>query len=127
MLTTSVIDRPGSPRYHRGPMPSLEHDVGALAERAGFSGVVRVENGSGVELSKAYGLADRGHGIPNTTETQFGLASGTNGLTALTVVSLIDDGLLDLSTTARSALGPDLPLIADNVTVEDLLGHRSGI
>ena len=108
-------------------MPSLEHDVDALAERTGFSGVVRVESGSGVELSKAYGLADRGHGIPNTTETQFGLASGTKGLTALTVVSLIDDGLLDLSTTARSALGRDLPLIADDVTVEHLLAHRSGI
>ena len=108
-------------------MPALEHDVDALAERTGFSGVVHVESGSGVELSKAYGLADRGHGIPNTTETQFGLASGTKGLTALTVVSLIDDGLLDLSTTARSALGRDLPLIADDVTVEHLLAHRSGI
>ena len=108
-------------------MPSLEHDVDALAERTGFSGVVRVESGGGVELSKAYGLADRGHGIPNTTETQFGLASGTKGLTALTVVSLIEDGLLDLSTTARSALGRDLPLIADDVTVEHLLAHRSGI
>src|SRR4249919_882254 len=95
-------------------MPSLEHDVDALAERTGFSGVVRA-------------VKDRGHGIPNTTETQFGLASGTKGLTALTVVSLIEDGLLDLSTTARSALGSDLPLIADDVTVEHLLAHRSGI
>ena len=108
-------------------MPSLEHDVDDLAERTGFSGVVRVESSSGVELSKAYGLADRGHGIPNATETQFGLASGTKGLTALTVVSLVEDGLLDLSTTARSALGRDLPLIADDVTVEHLLAHRSGI
>ena len=108
-------------------MPSLEHDVDALAGRTGFSGVVCVESGSGIELSKAYGLADRAQGIPNTTETQFGLASGTKGLTALTVVSLIEDGLLDLSTTARSALGADLPLIADDVTVEHLLAHRSGI
>ena len=108
-------------------MPSLEHDVDALAERTGFSGVVHVEDRSGVELSKAYGLANRAHGIPNTTETQFGVASGTKGLTALTVVSLIEDGLLDLATTARSALGRDLPLIADDVTVEHLLSHRSGI
>jgi CubicO group peptidase (beta-lactamase class C family) len=52
---------------------------------------------------------------------------GTKGLTALTVVSLIEDGLLELSTSARSLLGNDLPLIGDDVTVEQLLAHRSGI
>jgi CubicO group peptidase (beta-lactamase class C family) len=35
--------------------------------------------------------------------------------------------MLALSTTARSVLGDDLPLIDDRVTVEHLLGHRSGI
>lgn len=49
------------------------------------------------------------------------------GLTALTVVSLVEDGLLELSTSARSLLGADLPLIGDDVTVEQLLAHRSGI
>jgi CubicO group peptidase (beta-lactamase class C family) len=48
-------------------------------------------------------------------------------MTALAVMSLVDDGLLDLATTARSVLGPDLPLIDDRVTVEHLLAHRSGI
>jgi len=32
-----------------------------------------------------------------------------------------------LSTTARSVLGRDLPLIANDVTIEHLLAHRSGI
>ena len=35
--------------------------------------------------------------------------------------------MLELSTTARSVLGGDLPLIDDGVTVEHLLAHRSGI
>jgi CubicO group peptidase (beta-lactamase class C family) len=48
-------------------------------------------------------------------------------LTALAVVSLIEEGLLDLSTPARSVLGTDLPLIRDDVTIEQLLAHRSGI
>jgi len=34
---------------------------------------------------------------------------------------------LTLGTTARSLLGDDLPLVADDVTIEHLLGHRSGI
>ena len=108
-------------------MPPLAEAVDALARRTGFSGVVHVESGGRVELAKAFGDADRAHALPNTVETQFGIASGAKGLTALAVVSLVADGTLDLATTARSVLGSDLPLIGDDVTVEHLLAHRSGI
>jgi len=60
-------------------------------------------------------------------DTRFAIASGTKGLTALTVVSLISDDVLKLETPAREWLGEDLPLIGDDVTVEHLLSHRSGI
>jgi len=92
----------------------------------GFSGVVRVDRG-GMTEAAAYGLAHRGHGIANTVDTRFAIASGTKALTALTVASLIESGHLSLATTARSLLGDDLPLIDDRVTVEHLLAHRSGI
>jgi CubicO group peptidase (beta-lactamase class C family) len=108
-------------------MARLEDEIDSLAERTGFSGVVHVEAGGRVELAKAYGMADRAHGIANTIETQFGIASGAKALTALAVVSLIEEGVLDLATTARSVLRADLPLIAADVTVEHLLAHRSGI
>jgi CubicO group peptidase (beta-lactamase class C family) len=108
-------------------MGPTEHEIDALATRTGFSGVVHIETGGRVELAKAYGHADRAHGVANTVETQFGIASGAKALTALAVVSLIDQGVLGLATTARSVLGADLPLIADDVTVEHLLSHRSGI
>jgi CubicO group peptidase (beta-lactamase class C family) len=98
-----------------------------LAAETAFSGVVRVDGPDGIEVAKAYGFAHRGYGIPNEVDTRFAIASGTKGLTALTVVSLIEDGLLELSTPARSALGSDLPLVGDDVTVEHLLSHRSGI
>ncbi len=78
-------------------------------------------------MAKPYGLAHRGFEIPNDVDTRFAIASGAKGLTALAVVSLIEDGLLELSTTARSVLGRDLPLIDDGVTLEHLLSHRSGI
>jgi CubicO group peptidase (beta-lactamase class C family) len=105
----------------------LESSVDHVAATTGFSGVVRVDRGGRVELAKAYGSAHRGHGIPNTVDTRFGLASGTKSLTALTIVSLVEESRLDLHTTARSVLGEDLPLIDDDVTVEHLLAHRSGI
>jgi CubicO group peptidase (beta-lactamase class C family) len=105
----------------------LESSVDHVAAATGFSGVVRVDRGGRVEFAKAYGPAHRGYGIPNAVDTRFGLASGTKGLTALSIMSLIEAGRLDLDTTARSVLGEDLPLIHDDVTVEHLLAHRSGI
>ena len=104
-----------------------ELELDGLASETGFSGVVRVDRGDRVEIVKAYGLADRSYDIPNEVDTRFALASGTKGLTALTVVSLVEDGTLQLATTARSVLGEDLPLVGDGVTVEHLLAHRSGI
>ncbi len=108
-------------------MKPLEDAIDEVARRTGFSGVVRVDRAGAVEFAEAYGLADRAHEIPNTIDTQFGIASGTKGFTALAVVSLIDGGSLTLETTARSVLGEDLPLIDDDVTIEHLLSHRSGI
>jgi CubicO group peptidase (beta-lactamase class C family) len=107
-------------------MPALADEIEALAAD-GFSGVVSVDRGGETVFAKAYGLADRAHAIPNRIDTQFATASGTKSLTALTVVSLVAEGTLELTTTARSVLGEDLPLIDERVTVEQLLAHRSGI
>ena len=108
-------------------MHALEQAVDSIAAATDFSGVVRVDRGDTIELANAYGLADRGHARPNTLDTQFAIASGGKGLTAVAVAALVEDGSLELTTTARSVLGADLPLIGDDVTVEHLLSHRSGI
>src|SRR3984885_2995289 len=101
--------------------------IDPVADKNGFAGVVSVHRDGETEFARAYGLADRARQIPNTVRTRFAIASGTKGLTALAVVSLINDNALAMSTTARSVLGADLPLIGDDVTIEHLLAHRSGI
>jgi CubicO group peptidase (beta-lactamase class C family) len=98
-----------------------------VASETGFSGVVRIDHGDDPGLSEAFGLAHRGFQVPNQDDTQFAIASGGKGFTALAVVSLIVDGAITLETTARSLLGSDLPLIAEDVTVGHLLAHTSGI
>src|SRR5918994_2148656 len=108
-------------------MSDLASEIDVLATESAFSGLVRVDHGDEVVLAKAYGFADRRWEIPNTLDTRLAMASGVKGLTALAVMSLVEDGTLDLTTTARSVLGDDLPLIDDAVTVEQLLAHRSGI
>jgi CubicO group peptidase (beta-lactamase class C family) len=101
--------------------------VAELAVESGFSGVIRVDRSGREPWSAGFGLADRRHGIANDIGTQFAIASGVKGFTALVVVSLIEAGALSLSTAARDVLGADLPLISDQVSIEHLLAHRSGI
>jgi CubicO group peptidase (beta-lactamase class C family) len=93
----------------------------------GFTGVISAHEADRVLGEWAVGLADRTHGVRNTPETRYGLASGTKTFTAVTVLSLLGEGSLRLETPARQLLGDDLPLIADDVTVEHLLTHTSGI
>jgi CubicO group peptidase (beta-lactamase class C family) len=101
--------------------------VAEVASATSFSGVVRIDLHGETVVAEAYGLAHRGHAIPMTVDTRLAIASGVKGLTAMTVVSLIVDGHLELDTRARAVLGADLPVIGDDVTVGHLLAHRSGI
>lgn len=108
-------------------MEPLQDAVDAEAARSEFSGVVRIDRAGETEVCAAYGFADRALEVPNTVATRYGTASCTKTLTALVVLALVERGQIGLDTTARSLLGSDLPLIADDVTVEHLLAHRSGI
>ena len=108
-------------------MQTLDREIDELAESTHFSGVVRIDRAETAGFAKAYGYADRRHEILNAVDTQFGVASVAKGFTALVVMRLVEDGLLDLDTTARSLLGSDLPMIGDDVTIQHLLSHRSGI
>jgi CubicO group peptidase (beta-lactamase class C family) len=71
----------------------MADELDEIARTTDFSGVVRVER-DGQVLTRAYELAHRGYRIPNTVDTRLAVASDCKGVTALTVVSLIEQGLL---------------------------------
>ncbi|GIG20590.1 serine hydrolase [Cellulomonas chitinilytica] len=109
-------------------------EVTGLVERAvdeddprEAAGVVRVRLGGVVVAERAWGAVDRRWGRPLTADDRLAMASGSKGFTALAVLSLVADGTLDLGTAARDLLGDDLPAIPDDVTVEHLLTHTSGL
>lgn len=109
------------------PIGRLAVELTELAGDPGFSGVVIVESNGRRLVEVASGLANRAEAIPMAVETRLGTASATKGFTALTVVSMIEDGMLALDTTVREVVGDDLPDVDPAVTVEHLLGHTSGI
>jgi CubicO group peptidase (beta-lactamase class C family) len=105
----------------------LEASVDHVAGETGFSGVVSVSRGGALLCERACGLADRAHAVAITSTTRFGIASGTKGFTALTIMSLVADGWLALDTSVRGLIGEKLELINSDVTVGHLLAHTSGI
>jgi CubicO group peptidase (beta-lactamase class C family) len=124
MVRASVRGESSGSGHDRDRLGEL---VDGIAADVGLSGLIRVDLDGSLAVQRAYGLAHRGLGVPTTVDTQFAIASGSKGLTALAVMNLVERGELSLHTTARSVLGADLPLIDDRVTVEQLLAHRSGI
>ncbi len=106
-------------------MTDLSAALTAAAEEQAFSGVVRVDD-AGTVTELAFGLADRAHRLPNTTQTRFGMASGSKGFTALAVMSLVADGVLGLDDPVRAWLD-DLPQLDDAVTARHLLSHTAGV
>jgi len=106
---------------------TLQDELEALADVGDFSGVVVVSRDGERLVELARGFADRANARPNILTTRFGIASATKGLTALTVASLIESGELSGNMTLRGLLPDALPLVDPAVTIEQLLGHTSGV
>lgn len=111
------------------PESALESRIDAhlrpFAEAGHLSGVLLVARGGDVLYEKAFGLANREHGVPNTPRTRFAVASITKPMTVVLAARLVEQGRLRREDPLARWI-PDFPS-ADAITVEHLLRHRSGI
>ena len=95
-----------------------EHHIPALS-------VAVIDNGK-VAVMKTYGKANLEYNIDNTKETAFQLASATKLIAATAIMTLVQDGKLDLNQHVRYYL-PELPESWNDMKVMDLVAHQSGI
>ncbi|MGI9643781.1 MAG: serine hydrolase domain-containing protein [Ilumatobacteraceae bacterium] len=105
----------------------LARELAAVAADTDFSGVAVAHDGDRRVVEVVAGSEDRANGRPIEIGTRFATASATKGLTALTVAGLAERGELALDTPVRDLVGDDLPRVEPAVTIEDLLGHTSGV
>jgi CubicO group peptidase (beta-lactamase class C family) len=96
------------------------------AARHGFDGAVIVETDGKVVLSAGYGFADRSTRRPFTTRTPAQIGSITKSFTGLAVSQLAAEGRLDLTKPVK-AYAPEAAEPGASATLEQLLGHRSGL
>jgi CubicO group peptidase (beta-lactamase class C family) len=90
-----------------------------------FSGVVRVTKGDRIVYENAFGWADRALAVPNTSHTKFQIASLSKPFTATAILMLVQEGKLGLEDKLAKFI-PEFPN-ADNITIEELLTHYSGL
>ena len=99
-----------------------------LAREEGFSGVCRLMRGERTLFQRAYGLRNRGEGLPNTPGTRFNVASVGKMFTALGILRFVEAGRLRLEGRLIEAW-PDYPdrAVAERITLEQVLTHSAGL
>lgn len=91
---------------------------------------VAIVKGDDVLYAKGYGVRDMGKEQPVTTDTLFAIASCTKAFTATSVALLVEEGKMAWDDPVRKHIEffrlAD-PLAERDVTIRDLLCHRTGL
>lgn len=105
----------------------IERKIENYIENDDYQGTVLVAKGGKILFKKAYGYADREEKIKNTTKTQFLIGSLTKSFVAVSVLQLVEDGLLDLNEPIRTYIPELKDDLGKNLTLHILLKHQSGL
>ncbi len=124
--STKSIDRTVSKKID---LVEVDRRIKKLMDRPGMVGlaVAIVEDGE-VVMTKGYGTAVAGRHDPVTKDTVFRWASLSKGVAAAALLKLSSEGKIGLqSPVAEYAPSLKMPDANYDVTIEDILSHRTGI
>ncbi|WP_318308061.1 serine hydrolase domain-containing protein [Flagellimonas crocea] len=89
-------------------------------------GAIAVMKGNDVVFSKAYGLASLEYLIPNTTKTEFNVASVSKQFSSLGIVKLHLEGKLSIDDTIDTYID-GLADFGSKITIRQMMHHTSGL
>ncbi len=104
----------------------IDDYLSELANEGEFSGSVLVARQGEVLLSKGYGLADRVTQTPNTPQTRYRVHWITMQFTAMAILMLQEQGLLNVQDPICAYI-PECPEYWADITIHHLLTHTSGL
>ncbi len=111
--------------------PNLDSVVESARQRFEAPGIaVAIVKDGKVLMTKGYGVRKLGDPAPVTENTLFGIASNTKAFTAAALAILVDEGKLkwdDPVTLHLPAFQMYDPYVTREMTIRDLLTHRSGL
>lgn len=108
-------------------LQQIDQLVQSRLQRDGVPGIALtvIRNGR-VLLHRGYGFADLSANVPVTNQTVFGLASCTKTFTALTLLTLVDQGAVDLDAQLCSYI-PGLDRQYGRLTIRQLASMTAGV
>lgn len=121
------FNEPDSYSVGGGLDEKIERKIENYIKNDDYQGTVLVAKDGKILFKKAYGYADREEKINNTTETQFLIGSLTKSFVAVSVLQLVEDGLLDLNEPIRTYIPELKDDLGKNLTLHILLKHQSGL
>lgn len=127
LTSTPVAADPDADRFRADADAFIRRALDRVGVVPGLS--IAVVEGDEAILTAGYGVADLATGAPVDADTRFYIASSTKSFTALAIAAMAARGEIDLEApvTAWSNLpGAPAELFA-NVSLTDLLSHRSGL
>lgn len=119
----SIIKQEIIPPAH---LEKIEKYFEHFIKRRRFNGHVLVAKGNQVLIDTTTGYSNIRRRIPLKRSNAVQLASITKPITATVILQLVEEGKLNISDTITKFL-PDLPEHYQQITIEHLLAHRSGL
>jgi CubicO group peptidase (beta-lactamase class C family) len=124
--------KPEAPSY--GSVEDLSASIDAYAKGFGArygasyapSGVLVVAHDGKVVLTRGYGRAKVPDGPGPTAQTRFRIGSVTKPIVATALMKLVEDKAVSLEDSVRK-LVPELPAAYEDVKLDNVLSHTSGI
>ncbi|HUP15279.1 MAG TPA: serine hydrolase domain-containing protein [Acidimicrobiia bacterium] len=94
-----------------------------------FNGVALAWRDRCEVFSYSGGFANRGHRVPVTLATRFGIASVTKMITAVAALRLVDKGLLSIDSPLIDVLPPSqhIAALGGDHTLHHVLSHTSAL
>jgi CubicO group peptidase (beta-lactamase class C family) len=113
------------------PPPGFDDYIRRVMETFTVPGLsVAIVKDGKVVLAKGYGVRRMGQAAPVDAETRFGIASNTKLFTATALALLVEEGKIEWDRpviTYLPAFALSDPYVTRELTVRDLLVHRSGL
>ena len=118
---------PCLPLYPNNAPEKIDRLMKSYCNNGQFNGTILVKKDNKILYKRAFGLADRQWNIKNTVDSKFLIGSVSKSYTALMVLILVDEGLIDLNATINTYIpqyeGPG----KNRATIHQMLTHTSGI
>lgn len=109
----------------RNTAREIDKYIRPLTTKQHFSGVILASQNNQIIYHKAFGFANAEFKVPNQINTRFSIASVTKSMTRIIAIRLLEERKFDLQDKLSKFIAyfPN----GDQITVEMLIRHRSGI